>query len=295
MKRIFFLTAFLVPAVMLAQNIGVGTSTPTEKLDVSGNINVTGTIKANGTAGANGQVLSANASGNLVWADISEYKNHVNFSVTGTWTVPAGVTKIFVEAWGGGGGGSGFGGGGGGGYIGAWFTVAPGNSIPYVVGLGGFGGNNGSIVAESGTASSVTIGSVTVTANGGFGSIIYNTTPPVGVFGGDGGGYEATPVSFTNYIGQGGEDGAPNKLEYFQSTATTFLEATLGGKGGDGGCSPHSGCAGGYMLANAGTATLLRYVSGGAAKTPGGGGGGNYAGSGYAGVSGADGKVIIHY
>ncbi len=92
-----------------AQNVGVNTTNPTERLDVNGNINVTGTIKANGIDGSANQVLMKNGSGNLAWGDLCEYKNAVTlFNASGTWNVPAGVTRIFIEVWGAGGGGNRF-------------------------------------------------------------------------------------------------------------------------------------------------------------------------------------------
>lgn len=58
----------------------------------------------------------------------------------GTWTVPAGVTRVKATVVGGGGGGAFRGtawGGGGGGMDSAWFQVTPGEEIPYTVGAGG--------------------------------------------------------------------------------------------------------------------------------------------------------------
>jgi hypothetical protein len=50
-----------------AQNVGIGTILPSEKLDVAGNINITGSIKANGVDGSNGQVLKSNGDGTMSW------------------------------------------------------------------------------------------------------------------------------------------------------------------------------------------------------------------------------------
>ncbi len=69
------------------------------------------------------------------------------FSTSGTFTVPAGVTSIQVEAWGGGGAGggatgnpSGGGGGAGGGYVkNTSLTVIPGTTYTVTVGTGGLG------------------------------------------------------------------------------------------------------------------------------------------------------------
>lgn len=48
-------------------NVGLGTSSPTKKLDIVGDINLTGTIFANGTTGSSNQVLASNGSGALQW------------------------------------------------------------------------------------------------------------------------------------------------------------------------------------------------------------------------------------
>lgn len=72
-------------------------------------------------------------------------------AATGTWTVPAGVTQLTVECWGGGGGGghSNIGsftgracaGGGGGAYAKKTIQVTPGQIMNFNVGRGGSGGN----------------------------------------------------------------------------------------------------------------------------------------------------------
>src|ERR1043165_6166369 len=138
---VIFLLIFLSIKIN-AQNVGVGTTTPIEKLDVNGNINVTGTIKANGVDGTANQVLMKNGSGALTWGDLCDYKNYALFRTTGnqTWIVPTGVTQIVVEAWGAGGGGSQYCGGGGGGYARALYTVVPGQTISMDIPLGGAGG-----------------------------------------------------------------------------------------------------------------------------------------------------------
>ncbi len=93
----------------------------------------------------------------------------LTFTSPGTWTVPAGVTEITVEAWGGGGAGGGStingkggSGGGGGGYCINVFTVTPGQKINYTVGAGGTGSNG------NGTSGDTTL-ILTLQANGGGG------------------------------------------------------------------------------------------------------------------------------
>jgi hypothetical protein len=83
---------------------------------------------------------------------------------TYTWTVPSGVTRIWFYEWGGGGSGA-WGAAGYGGassaFTAGWLPVTPGGSISVVVGVGATAG------ASSGSASSVSFGGNTVSANGG--------------------------------------------------------------------------------------------------------------------------------
>ena len=46
-----------------AQNVGIGTASPTQKLDVVGNLRVSGAIMPGGSAGTAGQVLTSNGTG----------------------------------------------------------------------------------------------------------------------------------------------------------------------------------------------------------------------------------------
>jgi len=67
-------------------NVGIGTTTPNAKLDVSGNLQVSGEIKANGNAGAAGNVLVSGGSGAPTrWAP-SMYSGSQR--VSKTWTYP---------------------------------------------------------------------------------------------------------------------------------------------------------------------------------------------------------------
>lgn len=118
-------------------NVGVGTNNPSAKLEVAGTVKITG-----GSPGS-GKVLTSDASGNASWAAPDAPTCMLNsFEITNpfaytNFTVPAGVTKVFVEMWGSGGDGSssgvGFvltgGGGGGGGYASFYLNVIPGATI----------------------------------------------------------------------------------------------------------------------------------------------------------------------
>jgi hypothetical protein len=128
-----------------------------------------------------------------------------NIFASGNYTVPAGITELLVECWGGGGAGLGYpnvpqsttgGGGGGGAYSASVVSVTPGDVIPVVIGAGGVstggagsdGGdtswNFGAIVAKGGQGAGVT---VTTAALGGQASGGIGTTKFSGGNGGKGG------------------------------------------------------------------------------------------------------------
>ena len=69
-------------------NIGIGTATPTEKLDITGAIKFSGALKPNGIAGNAGQVLtSAGAGAPPVWASAFTKDNlYINYSTAGAVT-----------------------------------------------------------------------------------------------------------------------------------------------------------------------------------------------------------------
>ena len=141
-KNVIFFVAFLLITIqqLFAQNVGVGTSNPSQKLDVSGNVNITGTIMANGTAGSNGQVLTSTGSG-LSWSSIGSQMGYKKCKVfmsfgAGSFTVPAGVTEVMVEAWGAGSGGGGYCGGTSGGYARTVQSVSAGANITFNIGKG---------------------------------------------------------------------------------------------------------------------------------------------------------------
>jgi len=60
--------------------LGLGTSTPTDVLDVHGNINTTGLVKLNGSTGTAGQVFTSNGAGNPTWKNTS-FTNTTRFGV----------------------------------------------------------------------------------------------------------------------------------------------------------------------------------------------------------------------
>jgi MSHA biogenesis protein MshQ len=211
-------------------------------------------------------------------------------TASGTWTAPAGVTSVTVEAWGGGGGGGRAtgnpakgGGGAGGQYASKVVAVTPGNSYAVVVGTGGaggvFGSNNGTAGGDSTFATNV------VVAKGGAGGTAATTN---GSAGAAGAGSMTGGVGTTVYAGGDGSSGIPT--------------------GGAGGGGAGSGGAGGN--ASGDTAGMGTAAGGGAGATAttggsctnvatvaGGGGCGGYATSGTNrnGGDGAAGMVAITY
>jgi len=170
--------------------------------------------------GASGDVLTATgtAAGDYDWAapvSSSSQLAVAQFTASGSWTVPAGVTAVEVVLIGGGGAGAGFTGdiyggtGGGAGQI-TYSVVAttPGDTLTIDIGSGGPADSGG----EAGSASTCT---GATTANGGAGGL--SAPASVDVPGGTGGGYGG---------GQGGN-------------GTSELPAA--------GSSPGAGGGGGYM------------------------------------------------
>lgn len=189
-------------------------------------------------------------------------------TLSGTFTVPEGVTKLKVELWGGGGsGGIGNtstdtmgGGGGGGGYGCSVVTVSGGQQIPWVAGsgaIGAFGANN--ISGNNGGKSIVTIGATTIEASGG-----NMGTPGSPNQGGAGGGVANAQISIYGQAGYGGGT------------------STFGGSGGAGG----NGGIGGWGDGR-------QNVAGRNGITPGGGGAGLFGSSTVMSGGGGQGRIIF--
>lgn len=189
------------------------------------------------------------------------------FDSSGTFTVPLGVTRVFVEAWGGGGGGgkglypgggnpTGAGGGGGaGGYAAGIANVTPGAAIAVTVGTGG---------TNAPTAGgSTSFGTAVIAAGGAAGS-----------------------TSSANE-GNGGAGGSG-------TAGTILMSGAAGGRGvltskaigGDGGGSPRGAPA----IAGKAAAGSNGIVPGG-----GGAGGGNGTAASSVGGAGAAGRIIISW
>jgi hypothetical protein len=188
---------------------------------------------------ANGNVLTSNGT---TWASAALPASALGvngqvFTGNGTFTIPAGVTRLKVTVVGGGGGGcngGGFGqnavrgGGGGGGAAIKYLTgMTPGNTLAVTVGAGGTansqpGGNGGNSTVSSGTQTITTI-----TGAGGEGGPIDISTFATGGLGTNGD---------LNIRGSGGESG---------SAGGKGGDSILGGGGATGGTAPAGGAYGG--------------------------------------------------
>jgi len=254
-------------------------------LQVNGQLQV-----IDGTQGA-GKVLTSDASGIASWQTASSGGGIGNTTITvytasGTFTVPAGVTKVMVEVFSGGGGAAagcnsclpgsypeGGTGGGGGGYCRAMVTVTPGASMAVTVGAGGNGGfGDGANGSAGGTSS---FGGLVVVQGGAAG--VHNSS-------GAAGGWTSTCSCLSSVMLSG------------QQSQTSSQLSTQVCEGGPGGGVPMGGSGG-----VGGAAQPFAFLSGrqgtnGVQPGGGGGGGGMYiGGSSGAGGYGAAGAVIIYY
>jgi hypothetical protein len=206
------------------------------------------------------------------------------FSNSGTFTVPAGVTSLTVEAWGGGGKGGSIvsatnavGGGGGGAYAKKIITVVPGEQYTYVVGTGSTSNAAGGDSSFSSLAPTTLVrakGGSSVadnTVTGATGGLSSNCIGDIRFSGGSG----ATGSNGT-YSGGGGSSAGISANGTTATNQTGAIAPTGGGNGGSGRTNNNNGFSG---------------------TIPGGGGGGAFrtASGSSSGGSGVNGQIKITY
>jgi hypothetical protein len=223
-----------------------------------------------------------------------------------SYRVPAGVTSIKIEAWGGGGAGGSAsnsnananargGGGAGGSYATTTITVIPGDIISYIVGAGATGlstYSTGSVASVGGFSSAKVNGADDVVkALGGLGGACVANTASSGNNNGNGGAVTSGNIGSTSFYGGSGGNAANSGSGGGGGSAGTASNGNNGTLLG--GVAVFGGGAGGNG-SNANNAA----TAGAAGGSPGGGGAGacirNFSGSAVGG-SGGNGKVVISY
>lgn len=229
------------------------------------------------------------------------------------WSIPAGVTRIWVAMWGAGGGGgdgglskgSGGTGGGGAAFSAVDILVTPGHSVTVNVGAGGIGAN-GTAPGGNGGQTDVVVNGITIaTAPGGGGGQTGNSTPGAGAsIGSYGANTYATEYSGLTFVGSTFyyDNASPYRVLRSGGNGGTGVTANAGG-GGSAGWGGNGGAASGATNGSAGSAgtnprfitsenpTLSGSTGDSNVRGDGGKGGGRYL----VGNDGGDGKVLIMY
>jgi hypothetical protein len=263
--------------------VGINNINPQAMLDVNG------TVKISGGIPGDGKVLTSDPTGLASWeplpANNTGFQNLKEMSLVGTntWTVPVGVTKIWVEMWGSGGNGTSStfpqtgGGGGAGGYASFFVTVTPGSSVSVNITTGD---NNYTQFSYGGDFIRAGNGENGFPGNGG----------------GRGGNFIRGAVNFSlNAFFSGGQDGENSSYGVSEDNNGTKTAIFRGGKGGDG----YKGRGGkgevwGVPAGSAISAGVNRGLAGNPVGFGSGGGARTHFGASTP-VQGASGGVLIYY
>lgn len=208
---------------------------------------------------------------------VPQGKTRVAFTFSASdqsWTVPAGITNIYVKLWGAGGGGGHYGGwsfgshGGGGGHTRGIIPVTPGEVLTIRVPRGGYA-NPGATNAPFGGGSSTGGGDNQYAAGGGGYCGIFRSTTPLLIAGaGGGGGSRSGAHDMCNGGAGGGLTGRRGETgENTPAWAGGGGTQSAGGTGGTG--TATTGQAGSYLQGGSANGNVY-----------GGGGGGGYYGGG---------------
>lgn len=204
-----------------------------------------------GSQGTLGQTLtSAGAGANPTWSSVTDKSEF--FSADGTFTVPTGVTKVYLTMIGGGGGGASGGAqnteNGGGGGSGAWlinypYTVTPAAGLAVVIGTGGAGGvydANNVVAGVDGVAT--TFNTVVSCAGGNLALAAGNGENGVG--GAASGGYDGAASVAGGYTGVSGAGGNGTNSVGGGSGGSPFGVGVTGGAGSGGIGTANTGVGG---------------------------------------------------
>ena len=268
-------TSTLNGVTTVAANVQLGTASgQTVKTfhntldDGAGDVGIAGAMYLTGPLSATQQFLQSSA-------------HNVYFLSSGTWTVPTGVTTVYVTAAGGGGGGGGssadiYAGGGGGGGASMFrvpIPVVSGDTITVTIGSGGTGGA-AATVGNSGSSTSF----VDSTTN--------DTLFILG--GGAGGSGSGVPTSTENLPGT-----------FTNNTTSIIINCSSGGGSfgiyaANGGYSGGGGTGGGTIFGGGGAASQVNGFAALANTGGGGSGAGSYSTSNVGG-NGANGFMLIEF
>lgn len=260
-----------VTGTLPVTNGGTGVASATAYALLAGGTTSTGAFQSIASVGTTGQVLTSNGAGALptfqnAAAGGGGFSNMQVFESSGTFTVPAGITKVKVTVVGGGGGGSSVatqvdtGGGGGGAAIEIISGLTPGGTVSVTVGGGG------AVNTSGGTSS--------------FGAFCSAT----------GGKHGNNPLATDTTVGQGGLGSGGNlNIRGDNGEMAKLGEVSFDPAGG----SLSGGNGGSSILGGGGRGGPTYNFSAGAGGAYG-GGGGQAGGIGSA-AAGAAGVVIVEY
>jgi hypothetical protein len=262
------------PALTITPTTGAVVATPNNMVGDTGSGGTHGLVPAPG-AGDAAALKFLKADGTWESVPASGSLQAQEFTSSGTWTRPAGVTSVIVSMIGGGGGGSttilaatGGGGGGSGELVENLAVIVSGN-VTVTVGAAGAGGTASQSTAQVGAPGGDTSFGTQYIAKGGFGAATSGTS-------GAGGGIGGSAAKSAQNPGNAGTLGAAEAPTYFGGNSGGGGSSVVGAAGGAGSGAP------GYPIGAAAGAT---------ASSQGGGGGGANTVYGVGGAGGNGGVI----